>query len=358
MKTTTLYFKEGSSDKVYQASIVQQNGGFVVNFAYGRRGSTLNTGTKTSSPVDLPSAEKIFDKLVREKKAKGYTEGPNGTPYTSEESKEYSGVQPQLLNPIEEDQIEPYILNPDWAMQEKFDGKRLLLLKQGNAVRGINRKGLYCSIPQPIMNDALKVNGDFLIDGECVGDLYYAFDMLKIGTEDLRDLGYCWRLDNLNNVLRDLGPGSIRRAITLYEQQEKRDYLALLRKVQVEGVVFKEVNAPYTAGRPNSGGTQLKCKFYATASFVVLAVNKQRSVLLGLNKDGVQVPAGNVTVPPNQAIPKVGEVVEVRYLYALQQSGSVYQPTLLGRRGDVDPNECTVSQLKYRPATGEQESEE
>src|SRR5688500_4994515 len=103
MRSTTLYFKEGSSDKVYQATIEPKSSGFVVNFAYGRRGSTMNNGTKTTTPVDLPSAEKLFEKLLREKKAKGYSEGENSTPYSNEESKEYSGILPQLLNPIDED---------------------------------------------------------------------------------------------------------------------------------------------------------------------------------------------------------------------------------------------------------------
>jgi bifunctional non-homologous end joining protein LigD len=66
---------------VYQVSIEPQGKAFVVNFAYGRRGSTMNTGTKTQTPVDYDSAKSIYDKLVREKQAKGYTEGPDGTPY-------------------------------------------------------------------------------------------------------------------------------------------------------------------------------------------------------------------------------------------------------------------------------------
>src|SRR6266478_745084 len=53
----TLYYREGSSDKVYQASIEPKGELFVVNFAYGRRGSTMNTGTKTSSPVDYETAK-------------------------------------------------------------------------------------------------------------------------------------------------------------------------------------------------------------------------------------------------------------------------------------------------------------
>ena len=140
MKSTTLYFKEGSADKVYQATIEPNGSGFVVNFAFGRRGSTLNTGTKTQEPVDLASAEKLFEKLVREKMAKGYTEGENSTPYATEQSKEYSGILPQLLNAIDEDELERYIASPEWVMQEKFDGKRLLLLKQGNSVRSEPRR--------------------------------------------------------------------------------------------------------------------------------------------------------------------------------------------------------------------------
>ena len=49
----TLYYREGSSDKVYQAAIEPQGEGFVVNIAYGRRGSTMSSGTKTQIPVEI-----------------------------------------------------------------------------------------------------------------------------------------------------------------------------------------------------------------------------------------------------------------------------------------------------------------
>lgn len=52
MEKITLYYRQGSSDKIYQASIDPKDGKFVVNFAYGRRGTTLSTGTKTSSAVE------------------------------------------------------------------------------------------------------------------------------------------------------------------------------------------------------------------------------------------------------------------------------------------------------------------
>jgi len=81
IQRATLYFREGTSDKVYQVALEPAGERFVVNFAYGRRGSTLSTGTKTNVPVDLERARTIFDKLVREKTAKGYTPGESGTSF-------------------------------------------------------------------------------------------------------------------------------------------------------------------------------------------------------------------------------------------------------------------------------------
>src|SRR6266853_638816 len=99
LQTISLYFKQGSSDKEYHASIDPRERSYVVNFAYGRRGATLQTGAKTNTPVDLQTATKIFNKLVTEKKAKGYTEGEAGTPYQhSEQEHRVANILPQLLN--------------------------------------------------------------------------------------------------------------------------------------------------------------------------------------------------------------------------------------------------------------------
>ena len=104
--------------------------------------------------------------------------------------------------------------------------------------------------------------------------------------------------------------------------------------------------------RPNSGGPQLKFKFVETASFIVTSHNDKRRVTLGLYGTGKESqnlqPAGNVNIPPNQDIPQIGSVVEVRYLYAFRESGSIYQPFYLGLRDDIPADECTVDQLKYK----------
>ena len=66
----------------------------------------MNTGTKTQTPVDYDTATRIFTKLVSEKKAKGYTEGPDGTPYQNTPKEDrVTGLLPQLLNPIDEQEV-------------------------------------------------------------------------------------------------------------------------------------------------------------------------------------------------------------------------------------------------------------
>src|SRR5437762_2932708 len=154
-ESITLYYREGTSDKVYQASIEPSGELFVVNFAFGRRGSTLSTGTKTMSPVDYATAKTIYDKLVREKTGKGYTPGEEGTPYHQTDNEQRStGLLPQLLNPIDENAVRQLIHETEHCMQEKFDGKRVLLRKQNGDITGINRKGLTIGLPSSIITSA------------------------------------------------------------------------------------------------------------------------------------------------------------------------------------------------------------
>jgi bifunctional non-homologous end joining protein LigD len=42
-------------------------------------------------------------------------------------------------------------------------------------------------------------------------------------------------------------------------------------------------------------------------------------------------------------------VVEVRFLYAHRESGSIYQPVYLGPREDIPAEDCTTDQLKFKP---------
>ncbi len=344
-----LYYREGSSDKVYQAAIEPTGNQFVVNFAYGRRGTTLTTGTKTSSPVDYAAAKKIYGKLVSEKKAKGYTEGENGTSYQHTD-KRPSGILPQLLNPVEEAEVELLLRDDNYCAQEKFDGKHLLVRKQDDDLEGINKKGFVVGLPQTVANELRSVTGSFIPDGESIGDDYHAFDLLEYNGENLRVLPYRIRLARLIDLLLLTRSDfkHIRLVQTAFSTQQKTQLYQRLRRENREGIVFKRLDATYTPGRPNSGGPQLKFKFVATLSAVVAKINIQRSVELGLFNGRSLVSCGNVTIPANHEIPTVGTVVDARYLYAAKDSGVLYQPLYLGPRDDVDPGECLVSQLKFK----------
>lgn len=64
MEHITLFYRQGSSDKTYQASIQPKDGGFVVQFQFGRRGSALQSGQKIPGPVPYEDAKCIYDQLV------------------------------------------------------------------------------------------------------------------------------------------------------------------------------------------------------------------------------------------------------------------------------------------------------
>ena len=231
-------------------------------------------------------------------------------------------------------------------LQEKFDGRRALIRLLDGEVAGINRSGLVVALPEAI---AQAVAGagvtSLLLDGELLGDGFVAFDLLELDGTNLRERTYELRLALLTS-LSGLFGADIRLVETAITAKDKRKLCNSLLADGREGLVFKDINALYVAGRPASGGSQRKYKFYATAS-----------VGLCLYSNNKLVAAGNVTIPPNAAVPHSGAVVEIRYLYAFPESGVVYQPVFLQERDDILPEVCVVGQLKFKtPRGGETES--
>ncbi len=339
----TLYFKQGSSDKIYKAELIEGEGGFLVNFAYGRKGSTLKTGTKTQNPVAYEKAKKIYDKLVNGKSAKGYVPNEDSTKYVYSDDQVNTGVHCQLLNPVEETELTSLIESDEWWAQEKQDGKRMLI-RQKDELTAINRKGLSVGAPEAILDSAKSVERAFLIDGEAIGEKLFAFDLLMLDGENIQEKTYQERL----NLLEGLGfADAIKVVSTAKTPKEKQKLHDKLKKDNSEGVVFKQHSAIYTPGRPNSGGTQRKFKFYDTASVIVAKVNDKRSVAMMVYDGKKEVGIGNVTISVNKEIPEAGTIIEVRYLYAYK-GGSLYQPTFLNVRTDLDKKDCAIGQLKYK----------
>lgn len=355
MKTASLYFKNGNSDKEYHIQLVKSNNGYKVLFQYGRVGNALQSGTKTDTPVSLQEAEKIFDKLKKEKTAKGYSEGESKIDFSvgGEEIKPRDKkvhILPQLLNNIEN--VQDYINDPDYIAQEKFDGERRMVICNEKTI-GLNKKGEEVPLPDSILS---SVKLPCTLDGEIIGDKLFVFDILSAhilskGEIPTKQFTCIERLKILTAFIHNLGKG-VEMVETAYTKEDKQKMFDNLQKNNKEGIVFKKKNSPYEHGRPNSGGNQLKYKFYKTATFIVANITKgKRSIGLELasSEDNLwdKVFMGKVTVPTNYDMPKVGDFVEVRYLYAYK-GGAIFQSVYLGKREDCDLSDATMKQIIYK----------
>lgn len=357
LPSTTLYFREGSSDKVYQAAVAPSGAGFVVNFAYGRRGAALQAGTKTASPVPLEKAIAVYNKIVAEKTGKGYTPGEDGTPFAGTDlERRNTGRVPQLLNPIDRAEAERLILDDRYIMEEKHDGERVTIEVANGDATGANRDGLSRPLPVTVRDAALGLAGSMVLDGELVGERFHAFDVLALDGASIAHKALSDRIQIRDARVPEIGRGPRReigkhlcRVTTARTADQKRAMLGEIEARGGEGVVFKLKDAPYAPGRPASGGAWLKLKFVESATCRVAATSRdKRSVAIEMRDGDRWVGVGNVTVPANQGIPAPGSLVEVRYLYAYR-GGSLFQPVLVGPRADVGEDACAIATLKFKP---------
>src|SRR5688572_6616043 len=118
-QSANLRYQDGRADKVYQVQLAPKDGQWVVNFQFGRTGTTLQTGTKTDKPVPYEKALAAYTRLVAEKTGKGYSPTAEGTAYagTAHEQRA-TGIVPQLLNAIGDAELETLITDRWHVMQQ------------------------------------------------------------------------------------------------------------------------------------------------------------------------------------------------------------------------------------------------
>jgi len=283
-------------------------------------------------------AEKIYTKLVNSKLSKGYSEGETKEGFVSSSNVTKDVIElPQLLNPIEDYLY--YLESDEWLGQEKKDGERRGIKDSV----GLNRNGLIVDLPK---NIALAFKGwEIHVDSEIIGETLHVFDLLSIAGDSLKERPCEERIRQLEKIYFK---NSVKIVKAAYTTKQKKALFNKLKKENKEGIVFKKKDSIHEPGRPSSGGNQVKYKFYKTATFIVANHTPgKRSVGLEMLDGKKKVSVGKVTIPPNQEIPKVGDLVEVRYLYAYR-GGSVYQPTYLGKRVDLYVEDAILSQLVYK----------
>jgi len=364
IKEIELFYQEGTSDKVYNAMIVKDGDAFTVKVAWGRRGSTLNTGSKAVK-VPLAAAQKKYDSLVREKTNKGYqpitTElqpaavAPpvgEGSGSKAPRARAKVGHAAQLLTPIDDDELDTFLADDTMIAQQKIDGQRVIAHVGEAEVLVTNRDGQKTKVDMRVFEGLAYLPHGTIVDGELMDDGYWLFDILQLGDEDVRERGYLDRWGVLDGELEPALTGDVRVVPIASGRAAKKKLHDKLRKAGAEGLVFKDRDAPYTPGRPSSGGTQRKHKFIKSADVVVIE-NAGNAYLMAVYDGRSLFECGKVFAGTTNASRKAldaalgrGEkpICEVRYLYATDDH-QLYQPVFVRSRDDKPAKQCVRTQL-------------
>lgn len=259
---------------------------------------------------------------------------------------------PQLASPITLNTVGRYIVDEAYLAEQKLDGHRVMVIGPGgDAPAAITRNGTTYTraLPTAVRTWRAPVNLDtsgFVLDGELVGDTYWVFDFL-LANGDLNNTPLADRRVILEQFL-GMCPGAPFRLIPQARTTVEKDQL-MQRAVaeNLEGLIFKRTDSVYLSG--GRSPYCLKAKFVVTADVFVMDVRDdgKESARLGIVRDGQCVEIGRCSLIGKPAV-KVGDVVEVRYLYANSRTAPrLYQPTLLRVRTDKAMHECDGIDLKF-----------
>jgi bifunctional non-homologous end joining protein LigD len=160
-----------------------------------------------------------------------------------------------------------------WCHEIKFDGYRVQLRVEDGEARLKTRKGLDWTDKFAAIAKAASALPDALIDGEiaaidrngvpdfsalqaAIADgktdnlIFFAFDLLFAGDEDLRALPLRDRKARLKELLEARAKGKARLIRYVEHFEEPGDaVLQSARKLSLEGIVSKKLGAPYRPGR-------------------------------------------------------------------------------------------------------------
>jgi bifunctional non-homologous end joining protein LigD len=367
-ESIVLYCQIGRSDKVYQVQLKRDvkdadNAGWIINFQYGRRGSTFRHGTKTPRPVQYYTAKTMYDKLIRSKLVKGYTQGEvtsTEVVYTLPEHQDrVTTFRPQLLNQVTEEEAKALWGTIDMYLQLKHDGERRGILYSPDSIVAANRRGLKVTLPDRVQEQLEIWHGSSrskgILDCEDMGSYLVCFDSISSQASEEQFADRALRMGINQLTAHELNITDLVFDIPFQPRtfDEFQSFITDARLGGQEGIVIRDGKGIYEPGKPNSGGPCWKLKFYEDATCRVRSRHPvKRSVMLelwhsGYNDQSGWVEVGNCTIPTNYSFPDPGDLVEVRYLYAFPQ-GSLYQPVYKGKRTDVGVDAAVTMQLKYK----------
>lgn len=204
----------------------------------------------------------------------------------------------------------------DWIHEVKYDGYRALVAVAGGTATVFTRNGLdWTDKFASIAAAAAKLDvASALLDGEIVafkdgrpdfstlkdaiaqgGEMtLFAFDLLSIDGDDLRDLPNVQRKERLRALVDGSDP---RLQFSEHVTGSGEKLLDAMCREGLEGVVSKRADAPYR-GRRTQAWLKIKCtrrQEFVIVGWTPSSKNRGfRSLLLGVHEDGVLRYAGKV----------------------------------------------------------------
>ena len=223
-------------------------------------------------------------------------------------------IEPQLCHLVERPPS-----GEDWLHEIKFDGYRVQVRIEAGHTTIRTRKGLDWTDRFGAIARACTNLSDAIIDGEIVALnadgapdfaalqaaiadertenlVFFAFDLLYAGKEDLRPLKLADRKERLRVLVQNVLPSSspLLRYVDHFDTGGDAVLLSAC-KLSLEGIVSKQANAPYQTGRSETW-TKAKCR--SGHEMVIGAwadTNGQfRSLIVGVNRDDHFIHVGRV----------------------------------------------------------------
>jgi ATP-dependent DNA ligase/DNA-binding MarR family transcriptional regulator len=256
-------------------------------------------------------------------------------------------LRPMLATPVRLDEIEPYVANDEMVAQQKVDGDRLMVVVEDGRVTPLNRDGVRRSNPTPrkVLRQFENLPGSWCFDGELLDELWL-FDLPVANDVVGPSMPYEFRLSVLERFFASWRPDPVVRLLpTARTQWAKRSLVDQVLSSGHEGVIFRELGAPYVSGKRSR--RMLKAKAVKTVDCVVtgVAVEGRNNCHVALFEQGHLIEVGSCAMLGKPVVVP-GDVVEVKYLYA-DTNRRLVQSAFLRVRDDKAPTECTIDQLAY-----------
>lgn len=217
---------------------------------------------------------------------------------------------PSALTPMLATLVDEPFDKQGWIFELKWDGYRCLTEIRAGKVRLYSRNNKTLNNSFPVLAEAFAhFPADALFDGEIVAVdekgasrfqllqnvldrgqgrlLYYVFDVLYLGKNDLRQMPLLRRKDILRAVL----PASPYVKFSDFIEVRGKDFFSVVQKNELEGIIAKKADSPYRSGERS--GDWLKIKALRTQEAVIAGFTRPKgsrkffsSLLLGLYEEG------------------------------------------------------------------------